>query len=92
MYVVKRPFKSIGKIYTAGTVIAEPAKIKRFNGKLAEGKIIKVDEQNIGSTAEYFKTKYGVDITPSKKPADAAKKETTSKTVLPQKAAIPLLV
>ena len=62
MYVVKRPFKSLGKVYAAGSVIAEPAHIKRFDGKVAEGKIIVVTEHNYTTVAQYFKNKYGVDI------------------------------
>lgn len=60
MFVVKRPFKSFGKTYTVGSVLTEPAGIKRFKGKLAEGKIIKVTEQTYDTTAAYFKAKYGV--------------------------------
>ena len=64
MFVVRKPFKNLGKIYTAGSVIAEPANIKRFKGKLAEGKIIEVTEQTYKSVAKYFKDKYGVVIPP----------------------------
>ena len=71
MYLVKRPFKNYGTVYTAGTVITEPATIKRFKGKLAEGKIIVVTEQNYKVTAKYFKDKYHVEIPPmSDKPVD----------------------
>lgn len=64
MLVVKRPFKNYGVVYTAGTVITEPAVIKRLKSKIAEGKIINVDEHDIESTRQYFKAKYGVDIKP----------------------------
>lgn len=64
MLLVRRPFKSLGKVYTAGSVITDPACIKRLKGKLAEGKIIEVTEQTYPSTAEYFKAKFGVDIPP----------------------------
>lgn len=64
MLVVKRPFKNYGVIYTAGTVITEPAVIKRLKSRIAEGKIINVDEHDIESTKQYFKAKYGVDIKP----------------------------
>lgn len=64
MFVVRRPFKNFGKTYTAGTVIADPAVIKRFRGKLAEGKIINVTEQAYDDTAKYFKEKYGVNLPP----------------------------
>ena len=62
MYVVKRPFKNFGTAMTAGTVIKNPADIKRFKCKLAEGKIVEVTEQSSQEYHQYFKLKYGVDI------------------------------
>lgn len=62
MFVVRRPFKNLGKIHTVGSVITEPTAIKRFKGKLAEGKIVEVTEQTYDNYAGYFKGKYGVDI------------------------------
>ena len=62
MFVVKRPFKNYGKTYEAGSVIKEPATIKRFKGKLAEGKIINVTEQTYDISANYFKEKFGVEL------------------------------
>jgi hypothetical protein len=64
MFVVKRAFKNLGKTYTAGSVITEPACIKRFKGKLAEGKIIEVTEQTYDNASKYFKDKHGVVIPP----------------------------
>ena len=64
MYVVKRPFKSFGKFYAVGTVITDPTAIKRFNGKVAEGKIVNVTEQTYDSAAKYFKSKFFVDLPP----------------------------
>ena len=64
MYVVKRPFKTLGKVYTAGAVITEPAVIKRFKGRLAEGKIIEVTEHTYDNIAAYFKAKHGVVLPP----------------------------
>ena len=64
MFVVKRPFRNLGKTLTAGTVITEPAAIKRFNGRVAEGKIIEVTEQTYNNIAKYFKSKYGVTLPP----------------------------
>lgn len=78
MFVVKRPFKNLGNVYTAGSVISEPASIKRFKGKVAEGKIIEVTEHNYDETAKYFKSKYGVDIPPIAE-KEAAEKEATEK-------------
>ncbi len=60
MFVVKRPFRNFGKVLTVGSVITEPTAIKRFKGRLAEGKIIEVTEQTYSVAAKYFKDKYGV--------------------------------
>ena len=62
MLVVKKPFKSIGKVYTVGSVITDPTAIKRLKGKIAEGKIIEVTEHTYDSTSKYFKAKYNVDL------------------------------
>ena len=70
MLLVKHSFRNLGKVYTAGSVITEPAGIKRFKGKLAEGKIIEVTEQTYKSTAHYFKVKFGVDIPPLNEPTE----------------------
>lgn len=67
MYVVKRPFKSFGKVYTAGSLV-EPAAVKHFKGKLAEGKIIEVTEQTYEVAKHYFKRKFGVDLPPISEP------------------------
>ena len=76
MFVVRRPFRNLGKVLCAGTVITEPATIKRFKGKLAEGKIIEVTEQNFDATAKYFKVKYGVELTASSEPAKTEEAKT----------------
>lgn len=62
MFVVRRPFRNLGKILTAGTVISDPAVIKHFKSRLAEGKIIKVDEHNFKSCYDFFKQKFGVEL------------------------------
>lgn len=64
MFIVRRPFKNLGKVHTVGSVITEPTSIKRFKGKLAEGKIIEVTEQTYEDAVRYFKGKFGVDIAP----------------------------
>lgn len=81
MLLVKRPFKSLGKVYTAGSEITEPACIKRLKGKIAEGKIIEVTEQTYDSTAKYFKEKYGVVIPPLIKPAEESVTEEVTEEV-----------
>lgn len=76
MFVVKRPFKSFGKAYVVGSVITDPSAVKRFKGKLAEGKIIEVTEQTYETVAKYFKVKYNVSLPPiSVKPEESMKSE-----------------
>lgn len=62
MYVVRRPFRNLGKVFTVGSTIEDPTVIKHFKSRLAEGKIIVVDEHNYSARAEYFKDKFGVTL------------------------------
>ena len=64
MYVVKKPFKSMGKFYGVGSIIEDPTAIKRFKSKVNEGKIIMVTKDNLQSVASYIKARSGVDILP----------------------------
>ncbi|MNU34904.1 hypothetical protein D3C71_234910 [compost metagenome] len=57
--VVKRPFKTNGVFYAAGTVITDPAAIRLYRTKVAEGKIVEVDEHNIDRVSEYLLHKQG---------------------------------
>ena len=91
MYVVKRPFKSFGKFYAVGTVIADPTAIKRFNGKVAEGKIVNVTEQTYESAAKYFKEKFFVDLPPltlNSEKADDNQEKTDDNQTEPEKAPV----
>ena len=63
-FVVKKPFKSLGKFYGIGSIIEEPTAIKRFKSKVNEGKVIVVTEDNLQSVAAYIKARSGVDILP----------------------------
>lgn len=63
-FVVKKPFKSMGKFYGVGSIIEDPTAIKRFKSKVAEGKIIAVTEDNLQSVAAYIKARSGVNILP----------------------------
>lgn len=63
-FVVKKPFKSMGKFYGVGSIIEDPTAIKRFKSKVTEGKIIAVTEDNLPSVAAYIKARSGVDILP----------------------------
>lgn len=57
--VVKRPFKTNGVFYAAGTVITDLAAIRLYRTKVAEGKIVEVDEHNIDRVSEYLLHKQG---------------------------------
>ena len=62
MYVVKKPFKSMGKFYGVGSIIEDPTAIKRFKSKVNEGKVIVVSEDNLQTVAAYIKARSNVDI------------------------------
>ena len=64
MYVVKKPFKSMGKFYGVGSIIKDPTAIKRFKSKVNEGKIIVVSDDNLQAVAAYIKARSNVDILP----------------------------
>jgi hypothetical protein len=101
MLVVRRPFRNLGKVLTAGTVISDPAVIKHFKSRFAEGKIVEVNEHNFDSYYTFFKAKYRVELKlPSKevviegideeaqKPIQDAKVSVTAKPVTKAVAAI----
>ena len=62
MFVVRRPFRNLGKVLTVGTVISDPTVIKHFKSRFAEGKLVEVSEHNFESYHNFFKQKYGVDL------------------------------
>jgi hypothetical protein len=64
MYIVKKPFKSMGKFYGVGSIIEDPTAIKRFKSKVNEGKVIVVSEDNLQTVAAYIKARSNVDILP----------------------------
>jgi len=90
MYVVKKPFKSMGKFYGVGSIIEDPTAIKRFKSKVNEGKIIVVTKDNLQTVAAYIKARSNVDILPkfikSKGTEPELSKEPETKTVEPKKA------
>ena len=61
MFVVRRPFKSLGKCFTVGSTL-EPTDCKLFKTKFAEGKIIEVTENNYEAIKSFFQQKFGVVI------------------------------
>jgi len=91
-FVVKKPFKSMGKFYGVGSIIEDPTAIKRFKSKVNEGKIIVVTKDNLQSVASYIKARSGVDILPeftkTKDTEPELPKEPEAKTVGPKKAKV----
>ena len=85
MYVVKKPFKSMGKFYGVVSIIEDPTAIKRFKSKVNEGKVIVVSEDNLQTVAAYIKARSNVDILPrftkSKDTKPELSKEPEAKTV-----------
>ena len=71
MYVVRRPFRNLGKVFTVGSTIEDPTVIKHFKSRLAEGKIIVVDEHNYAARAKYFKDRFGVTLPSLDKPEES---------------------
>lgn len=62
MYVVRRAFKSAGVCYNPGDVIEDITRVKHIKSKLGFNKIVIVTEQNFETMANFFKTKFGVDL------------------------------
>lgn len=81
MYVVRRPFRNLGKVFTVGSTIEDPTVIKHFKSRLAEGKIIVVDEHNYTARAKYFKDKFGVAL-PSLEKTEETHEEKAEKPVV----------
>lgn len=71
MYVVRRPFRNLGKVFTVGSTIEDPTVIKHFKSRLAEGKIIVVDEHNYAARTKYFKDRFGVTLPSLEKPEES---------------------
>lgn len=61
MYVVRRPFRNLGVMLEAGSVV-ELASIKRFKTRLKDRYIVEVNPVNFESWNSYFKDKYGTEI------------------------------
>ena len=61
-YIVRNPFVNYGKMYAAGSLIENPAEIKRIKSKVRNRDIVIVNEQTLALWAQYFKTRHRVDI------------------------------
>lgn len=59
VFITKRPVKSGGTFYPAGTIVDDSAGIKLFRSKVREGKIVEVAEHNLDSIADYLELKKG---------------------------------
>lgn len=77
LYVVKRPFRDVHGMVSAGSVI-EPADIRHFKRRMLEGHIVEVNEDNFDKYAYFFKQKYGIDL--QLKQTDKAEVKTEVKT------------
>lgn len=75
-YIVRMPFVNYGKVYAAGSLIENPAEIKRIKSKVRNRDVIIVTEQTLALWTQYFKTRHRVDIS-------AYFKETPKPTVKP---------
>lgn len=75
MYVVRKPFTSLGHRYSPGDVIHDIGQIKLFRSKLNDRKIIRVptDSKQIESMKEYFRVKHGVELDLGTEKAKASK-------------------
>lgn len=58
--IVRKPFKSNGTFYPAGTIIKDPAGISLLKTKIKDKWIVQVDEHGITSLDEFFIVKKGV--------------------------------
>ena len=81
MYVVRRPFRNLGKVFTVGSTIEDPTVIKHFKSRLAEGKIIVVDEHNYAARAKYFKDRFGVTLPSLEKPEESHEEKVETQVV-----------
>jgi hypothetical protein len=62
MLIVKRPFRNLGVVLTAGSVITKPAVIKHLKSRIGDGHIIEVAEHDLDKFRDYFLQKFKVDI------------------------------
>ena len=82
MFVVKRAFRDASGMIPAGSIV-EPAGIKRFRHRLLEGHIVEVNEHNFDKYADFFKQRYGIDLTSLKQPVAEQKTAEQPKAATP---------
>lgn len=60
--IVKRPFKSNGIYYTAGSLIDDPSVIRNFNTKVMGGKIIQVSKDSDPAIIKELEARFNIKI------------------------------
>lgn len=80
-------------MYTAGTVLVNPAEITLYRNKMREGKIVYIEEQDVEQYATYFEHRHGVEnaletlTNAFKAQADALERKATEEKEAAEKAA-----
>lgn len=62
MYVVTRTFRDKNGVFPVGSIV-EPAGVRTFKSRLQQKHIVKVDEHNITRWADFFRNRYGIELT-----------------------------
>lgn len=62
MYVVTRTFRDKNGVFPVGSIV-EPTGVRTFKSRLQQKHIVKVDEHNITRWANFFKNRYGIELT-----------------------------
>lgn len=73
--IAKKPFKSNGEFFPAGSLIEDTAGIKLYKRRVLDGYILTVDEHNLDETIYYLTFRQGVSKDGCTKIADAVKYE-----------------
>ena len=59
MYLVRKGFRSYGKMFRMGSVVSDPSKIRFFNTKLKNKQIVELTKDNYKQLAEYVRIRTG---------------------------------
>lgn len=62
MYVVTRTFRDKNGVFPVGSIV-EPTGVRTFKSRLQQKHIVKVDEHNITRWADFFRNRYGIELT-----------------------------
>lgn len=62
MYVVTRTFRDKNGVFPVGSIV-EPTGVCTFKSRLQQKHIVKVDEHNITRWADFFRNRYGIELT-----------------------------